>query len=195
VAQIALNNVPTSASRATSSSGIGTISFVSDDGVAAPTLPSVVVPVESAVIPTGASISNVTTNADGSISEAVSLAGSNIAFNNTFASGISQAFINCALAAEQTIASQWSSPNTVTLNESFAAQAEGQNGQLASNGFYVDTVSYATLKSALTTLASHEPGNTYLQQAVAPICLRRILPVERGSNLPCLTRECWGSPR
>ena len=38
---------------------------------------------------------------------------------------------------------------------------------MASNSFYVDSVSYATLKSALTTLASHEPGNTYLQQAVA----------------------------
>jgi hypothetical protein len=144
---------------------------VSDDGAAAPTLPAAVeaanVPVEAATIPNGATVRNVTTNSDGSISEAVSFSGSNISFNNTFASAISQAFINCALAAEQAIATQWSAPNAVTINESFTAQAEGKNGELASNGFYVDTVSYATLKSALTTLASHEPGNAYLQQAVA----------------------------
>jgi hypothetical protein len=123
--------------------------------------------VQAATIPSGATVSNVTTGSDGSISEAVSFSGSNVSFNNTFASGVSQAYINCALAAEQTIAAQWSSPNAVTVNESFTAQAEGQNGQLASNGFYVFGVSYATLKSALATLASHEPGNTYLQQAVA----------------------------
>ena len=146
---------------------------MSDDGAPAPTLPAAVeaanTPVEAATIPNGATVGNVTTNSDGSISEAVSFSGSNISFNNTFASAISQAFINCALAAEQAIAAQWSAPNAVTINESFTAQAEGQNGELASNGFYVDTVSYATLKSALTTLASHEPGNAYLQQAVADL--------------------------
>ena len=164
-----LNNVPASGA-ATSSSTIGTISFVSDDGATAPTLPPAVetnVPVEAATIPSGATVSNVKANADGSISEAVTFAGSNVAFSNTFASGLSQAYINCALAAEQTIAAQWTTPNAVTINESFAALAEGQNGELASNSFYVDSVSYATLAGALRTLASHEPGNTYLQQAIA----------------------------
>ena len=48
-----------------------------------------------------------------------------------------------------------------------SSQAEGQNGQFASNAFYVYGISYAALKSALTTLASHELNDSYLQQAVA----------------------------
>jgi hypothetical protein len=154
----------------TGSPGIGSIWFESHDGAAGPTLPASVepnAPVQAAMIPSSATISNVKTSSDGSISEAVSFSGSNISFNNTFASGISQAYINCALAAEQTIAAQWSTPNAVTLNESFTAVALGQNGELASNSFFVDGVSYATLKSALTTLASHEASNSFLQQAVA----------------------------
>jgi hypothetical protein len=142
-----LNHVP-----ATGSPGIGSIWFQSDDGAATPSLPAAVeaanVPVQAATIPSSATVSNVTTGSDGSISEAVSFSGSNISFSNTFASGVSQAYINCALAAEQAIAAQWSSPNAVTVNESFTALAEGQNGQLASNSFYVFGVSYATLKSA-----------------------------------------------
>ena len=38
---------------------------------------------------------------------------------------------------------------------------------MASNAFYVYGISYAALKSALTTLASHELNDSYLQQAVA----------------------------
>jgi hypothetical protein len=168
-AQTVPNIVPASVTP-TGSPGIGSIWFQSDDGAAGPTLAAAVepnAPVQAAMIPSSAAISNVKTSSDGSISEAVSFSGSNISFNNTFASGVSQAYINCALAAEQTIAAQWSTPNAVTLNEQFTAVALGQNGELASNGFYVDGVSYATLKSALTTLASHEPSNSYLQQAVA----------------------------
>jgi hypothetical protein len=169
-AQTIQNVVPASASGAATGSR-GTISFLSDDGATAPSLPAAVevanVPVEAVTIPSGASITQMTTNSDGSISEAVAFAGNNISFNNSFASGVSNAFINCALNAEQLIASQWTTPKAITLNESFTAQAEGQNGQLASNGFYVIGVSYATLKGALTTLSSHEPGNTYLQQAIA----------------------------
>ena len=113
----------------------------------------------------GVNITNVTTNADGSISETVTFAGSGIVFNNTFETGVSQAYQNCAVSAEQAIASDWS--NSVTINEEFIAQAQGQNGELASNSFYVFGVSFTTLKSALATLASHEPADIYLQQAVA----------------------------
>jgi hypothetical protein len=126
-------------------------------------------PVESsmgvAAAGAGMTISQVATNANGSISETVTFAGSGIVFHDTFDAGVSQAYQNCALSAEQAIASQWS--NSVTINEEFSAQAQGQNGDLASNEFFIDNVSYAALKSALTTLASQEPGDSYLQQAVA----------------------------
>ena len=162
------SNAPASAP--TGSPGIGSIWFESDDGSRAPTLPPAVeanAPVQAAMIPSGASISAVKANSDGSVTESVSFSGSNISFNNTFASGVSQAYINCALAAEQTIASQWGSPNAVTLNESFTALAEGQNGQLAKNNFFVFGVDYATLVNKLTALKALEPGNIFLQQAVA----------------------------
>jgi hypothetical protein len=113
----------------------------------------------------GIDISQVTTNANGSTTETVSFAGSGIVFNDTFDTSVTQAYKSCILSAEQAIASEWT--NSVTINEEFSAQAEGQNGDLASNNFYVDGVSYATLKSALTTLASQEPNDSDLQQAVA----------------------------
>ena len=106
-----------------------------------------------------------TTNANGTITETVTFAGSGIVFNNTFDASVTQAYKNCIVSAEQNIASEWT--NSVTINEEFTAQAEGKNGELASNEFYVFGFSYSTLKGALTTLASHEPGNSYLQQAVA----------------------------
>jgi hypothetical protein len=165
------NVVQTTVGMASGSSGTGTMGFMSDDGATAPSLPHAVeganVPVEALTIPSGASVTQMTTNSDGSISEAVSFAGSNITFNNTFASGASNAFINCALSAEQTIANQWTTPNAVTLNESFTAQAEGQNGELASNGFYYEKFTYSSLLHSLQTLSHNEPTNTYLQQVVA----------------------------
>ena len=48
-----------------------------------------------------------------------------------------------------------------------SAKHWAQTGTLASNGFYVFGASYATLKNALTTLASQEPSNSVFQQAVA----------------------------
>ena len=117
-------------------------------------------PVESSVAVAaagaGMTISQVVTNANGSISETVTFAGSGIVFHDTFDAGVSQGYQNCALSAEQAIASQWS--NSVIINEEFSAQAQGQNGELASNEFFVDSVSYAALKSALTTLASRRAG-------------------------------------
>jgi hypothetical protein len=168
-AQTVPNNGPASGA-ATNTPGIGKIWYVSDDGATAPTLPAAVeanAPVQAAVIPSGTTVSAVQANADGSVTESVSFSGSNISFNNTFAAGVPQAYINCALAAEQTIASQWGSPNAVTLNEAFTAQTEGQNGELASNGFHVVGVSYTALVNALNALKSLEPGNAFLQQAVA----------------------------
>lgn len=57
--------------------------------------------------------------------------------------------------------------NSVTINVESDAEAEGQNGDLASNEFWTVNESYASLKSALTSLSSAEPNNTILQQAVA----------------------------
>ena len=113
----------------------------------------------------GINITNVTTNGNGSTMETVTFAGSGIVFNETFDATISQAYKNCILSAEQTLATEWT--NSVTINEEFSAQAQGLNGELASNQFYVDGVSYAMLKSALVTLAAQEPNDFYLQQAVA----------------------------
>ena len=113
----------------------------------------------------GINVNNVTTNANGSTTETVTFAGSGIVFNDTFDASVSQAYKNCILSAEQTIATEWT--NSVTINEEFSARAQGLNGELASNQFYVDGVSYATLKSTLVTLAAQEPNDFYLQQAVA----------------------------
>jgi hypothetical protein len=107
----------------------------------------------------------VTTNANGSTTETVTFAGSSIVFNNTFDTSVSQGYINCIVTAEQIIATGWT--NSVTINEDFSAQAQGQNGELASNLFYLHGVSYATLKGALVTLAAQEPNNSCLQQAVS----------------------------
>jgi hypothetical protein len=158
-------------SSAAASFGIGKITLVGDDddgtGPSGPSSAASQPNVTDAVatIGSGVTISQSTTHADGSITETVAFAGSGIVFNNTFASGLTQAYINCAIAAEQTVASQWSNP--VTISESFTAEQESQNGELASNNFYVIGVSYATLKNALMALASREPGDVYLQQAFA----------------------------
>ena len=95
----------------------------------------------------GINISDATTNANGSLTETVTFAGSGIVFDDTFDASVTQAYKNCILSAEQTIATDWT--NSVTVNEEFRAKAEGQNGDLASNEFYFYGVSYATLKSAL----------------------------------------------
>jgi CARDB len=147
--------------------GVGRITFVQDEDVT-PTVGPYTGP-SGPDVPafTGAGINvlQTTTNADGSTTEIVTFAGSGITFNNTFQAGLPQAYVNDALAAEQLIASNWT--GTVTINESFTAQAPGLTGWLASNSFYVYGVSYTTLRGALGTLAAQEPGNTYLQQVVA----------------------------
>jgi len=113
----------------------------------------------------GSAISIQTTaNANGTTTDTVTFAGSGIVFNNTFTASVTQAYKNCIISAEQAIASTWT--NSVTINEEFDAQAQGLSGTLASNSFFVDGVSYSSLKNALASLAMTE-NNTYLQQAVA----------------------------
>jgi hypothetical protein len=76
-------------------------------------------------------------------------AGSGMIFNDTFDSSCSQAYKNCVIAAENFLRSEFS--NNVTLNLYFTAQAQGQNGGLASNSWSTwATVSYAQLTGALT---------------------------------------------
>jgi len=124
-------------------SGIGTISLAGD----------------------GIHVLAMNTGQDGVTTQSVAFSGSGVVFNNIYTGNVSQAYENCIITAEQTLASTWT--NSVTVTEEFDAQAEGRNGELASNEFWVYDVSYATLKSALTSLASEESNNTYLQQAVA----------------------------
>ena len=84
--------------------------------------------------------------------ETVTFAGSGIVFNNSYTANVTQAYKNDILAAEQDIASHWT--NSVTINVTFDAQAEGLNGNLASNGFsLIEGVSYTTLKNALAAHA------------------------------------------
>jgi hypothetical protein len=98
--------------------------------------------------------------------QTVTFAGSGIVFNNSYTGAVSAAYQNCVLSAEQQIASLWTNP--VTINVEFDAQAAGtSSGFLASNQFWTVFESYSSLKSALTSLASTEPQNMVLQQAVA----------------------------
>ena len=107
-----------------------------------------------------------TMSASNTTSDEVSFAGTGIVFNNTFTANVTPAYKNCILAAEQTIASEWT--NSITINLEFDAQASGTNTFAATNHFSGGgTVSYSTLKNALTALSLHEPNNTVFQQAVA----------------------------
>jgi hypothetical protein len=95
----------------------------------------------------------------------VTFANSGLVFDNSYTGNVSAAYQSCVLSAEQALANICT--NSVTINVEFDAQAEGQNGELASNEFWTVNESYASLKSALTSLSSAEPNNTVLQQAVA----------------------------
>lgn len=101
-----------------------------------------------------------------SVSFDVSVGGSGLVFHNTITSGFSQAFENCVIAAERTLASNWT--NSITLNVNFAASNQGNTGGLASNSFYVQDVSYSTLRAAL---AAHDGSNSYGQAAAASLPL------------------------
>ncbi len=116
---------------------------------------------------TGSGIGSQTaTSTAGFTSDIVSFAGSGIVFDNTFTASVSAAYETCILAAEKIIASEWT--NSITINLEFTAKAEGTNGTLASNSWATGAhVSYATLKSALTSLSAQEPSNTVMEQAVA----------------------------
>jgi hypothetical protein len=81
----------------------------------------------------------------------VSRPGSGLVFNNTFDAGVSQAYINCAIAAEQSLEALCTNADTIYVT--FTASNEGQNGDLASNSFGIVNVSYSQLTAAL---ASHE---------------------------------------
>ena len=88
-------------------------------------------------------------------SDVVTSAGSGIVFDNTFTANVNAAYKADILAAEADIQSHWS--NSVTINLSFDAQAEGHNGDLASNSFdLVEGISYANLKAALI---AHDGSN------------------------------------
>ncbi len=90
--------------------------------------------------------------AGGTTSDTVTLSGSGIVFNNTFGSGVTAAFQDAIIAAENFYQTHFS--NTVTLNMSFnlAPLSSAFSGQ---NSFYnLDHVSYATLAGALRAHAT-----------------------------------------
>ncbi len=84
--------------------------------------------------------------------------GSGIIFNDTFDSSCSQAYINCVIAAENAIRSQWT--NSITLNLDFNEKAEGTGADadlatnLASSSI---NVTYAQLKQALQAADAASP--------------------------------------
>jgi hypothetical protein len=120
----------------------GSLTFISDDGGPPPT-----------------------SNNAATTTQTVTFASSGLVFNNTYTGAVSAAYQSCVLSAEQALANICT--NSVTINVEFDAEAEGQNGELASNEFWTVSESYTSLKSALTSLSSVEPNNTVLQQAVA----------------------------
>ena len=101
-----------------------------------------------------------------SVSFNVSVSGGGLVFHNTVTTGFSQALENCIIAAEQTLASNWT--NSITLNISFSASNQGNNGNLASNSFYIQDVSYSALRAALV---AHDGSSGFGQAAAASLPL------------------------
>src|SRR5215467_6174244 len=95
---------------------------------------------------------------------AVSVAGSSLIFDNTITSGVTQAFQDCIVAAEQALAQNWTS--SVTVNISFGATNLGNAARLADNSFAVGYFSYAALRSALI---AHDQSSVYGQLAAASL--------------------------
>jgi hypothetical protein len=84
--------------------------------------------------------------------ETITYSGSGLVFHNTYGTGVSAAFHDCIIAAENFFQSH--STNAVTINMNFDLKSMS-NIYSASNNFYnVATVSYATLKSALQSHAT-----------------------------------------
>jgi Cadherin-like/CARDB len=98
--------------------------------------------------------------------ETVSSSGSNISFFNTYDSTVTANYQACIVAAENDIEARWTCSAPLTINEDFTAAAEGLNGDLASNSFYIVTVTYSQLKNAL---AAHDSGSVYAQDGVAAL--------------------------
>ncbi len=98
--------------------------------------------------------------------QVVSAAGSNISFSNTYGTGVTAAYEDCIVSAEQDIEALWTAPSSITINLDFIGSNEGQNGDLASNSFYTVDVTYSQLKSAL---ASHDSYSVYAEDAVAAL--------------------------
>ena len=77
---------------------------------------------------TGSGIcSQTATSTAGFTTDIVSFAGSGIVFDNTFTASVSAAYETCILAAEKTIASEWT--NSITIHLEFDAEAKGTTGE------------------------------------------------------------------
>ena len=86
------------------------------------------------------------------MTQTVATAGSGLVFVNTYAAGDSQQYVNCIVAAEQTL--EGLCTNSVTINATFDTVNNGATGDLATNDWGSSVhVTYAQLESAL---ASHE---------------------------------------
>jgi len=85
-------------------------------------------------------------------SQTVTLPGSGLVFVNTYEPNISQNYVNAIIAAENFYQSQIST--SVTLDYTFSIQNGGVNGFVGENSQDGLTVSYASLKSALTSRAT-----------------------------------------
>ena len=99
----------------------------------------------------GGGIGDVSTSSSYS-TQTVTLAGSGLVFVNTYTSNVSQSYKNAIISAENFYQSHLS--NSVTLNFTFDTKNAGANGFVASNSFSTFHLSYASLKSALTSHAT-----------------------------------------
>jgi Hint domain-containing protein len=83
----------------------------------------------------------------GATTDITTFSGSGIQFSNTFEASVSAAFMANILTAEQDVHNLWT--DNVTLTFDFRATSPGQNGQLASNNFFINGFTYSQLRTAL----------------------------------------------
>jgi hypothetical protein len=84
----------------------------------------------------------------------VSTPGSGLVFDNTYTANCSAQYIACVVAAEQQLESLFT--NSVTINETFDEENEGNNGDALGNTFYYFKYTYAQVRAAVLKLA---PGD------------------------------------
>lgn len=84
--------------------------------------------------------------------QTITTSGSGLVFVNTYTANVSAQYQNAIIAAEQFL--ETNITNSVTINVTFSTQNAGTSGFVGENSWFYQTVSYATLKSALASHAT-----------------------------------------